>query len=1409
MKYRLYNHFQRFFYPICRFDRAFVFTLFFVTFCLFPATVISQQLVLAPPALTIIEGESGDFTVLLSSEPTAEVTVTIVISDGTEITLDKTELIFTPSNWNQPQRVQILASQNTDLSDHEGILVLIASGADYSESGVTVSPDTVRMGSIGATAQLSADIKDQKGEPIVGIDLEWMSANSSIATVDSTGTVTGVGLGETTIAATVATASGSATILVGDVDNSQSPDRKILETLYQATEGESWVNQDRWLTSAPLDDWYGVDTDSEGYVTELILSNNNLRGVIPSELGKLLRLERMELHGNSLTGPIPQEFGTLSQLEDLILERNLLTGSLPSELGNLSQLENLSLVENRFTGSIPPELSNLSQLKNLSLSVNELTGVIPPELGRLSQLRELSIDYNFLMGSIPSELANLSRLISLSLVGNELTGSIPGALGNLSELEILNLARNEFSGLIPPELGRLSQLTNLVLSINSLTGSIPSELGNLSRLQLLALFDNQLTGSIPSELGNLSQLQELSLADNQLTGSIPSELGNLSQLKKLYLPRNSLMGSIPSELGNLFQLEKLWLFENEFTGSIPPELGNLSQVQILWISSNQLTGSIPPELGTLSQVEDLDLNGNSLTGSIPPEFGNLSQLKGLSMIDNELTGSIPPELGNLTQLESIFLQGNKLSGSIPSELGNLSQLQTLWLFENELTGSIPPELGKLSKLEAIALSKNELTGSIPPELGNLPQLLELILSENSLTGPIPPELGNLPQLQKLWLFQNELTGSIPSELGNITSLIDLHLHENKDLEGLIPRSLTRISPGSLFLDKTEVCRQQDSVFLEWWSKIPGAEGGDCLPEQIERLALMELYNNTNGPMWANATGWGSGDLLDAWHGVTLENRRVIELSLPDNGLTGPIPSEIANLTRLKVLNFIENSLAGPLTEEISLLSDLSELRVDGNQALGGPLGYGLTNLTNLEILSLDGTSLCVSPAPAFQTWYTGIRDTSGKICGNPTEVLLDIPVVYLVQSVQTPQNSVPLVAGRDALLRVFVTGGTVAEPAFFEPLVVATIQEGGGNAHQVTMMRNSDRLTVTADESDLNHSYNAIIPGEFMTQGLTLVVNVDADGRIPRADGSQDRFPATGEAPLNVVSVPAMEVTVVPVLEADMPDRSIFSWTDNIDDNSSEVGLFKYAFPFHEFQASSRDPYVTSLDILSDDGAWRLVLELKALRMLDNATGYYYGAASSLKGVVRGIAIDGDWVSMGKPWDEEFAHEVGHNLDLRHAPCGDPLNTDPDFPHSGGGVGAWGYDFRDGTLISPAYHKDIMGYCYDQGWLSDYYFQKVIDYRERIEDKQRAAMEKSMDESKVMVLWGGVQGGELRIEPPFLATATAQLPEMNGPYRLDGLGQGSVLFSISFTPGEDKFGDQYLGLPFFKWVRYHRMGKRG
>ena len=58
----------------------------------------------------------------------------------------------------------------------------------------------------------------------------------------------------------------------------------------------------------------------------------------------------------------------------------------------------------------------------------------------------------------------------------------------------------------------------------------------------------------------------------------------------------------------------------------------------------------------------------------------------------------------------------------------------------------------------------------------------------------------------------------------------------------------------------------------------------------------------------------------------------------------------------------------------------------------------------------------------------GLRGTGVLI--SPSRVELSAPVVYVNQAIQNLEGSVPLIAGRDALLRVFVTGDQVS---YYEP----------------------------------------------------------------------------------------------------------------------------------------------------------------------------------------------------------------------------------------------------------------------------------------------------------------------------------------------------------------------------------------
>ena len=321
------------------------------------------------------------------------------------------------------------------------------------------------------TLRFAADAYDLNGHRVEGAEFTWSSSEVTVATVDASGLVQGVGEGVATITATAGSAQGTAEITV------ENPDRAVLAALYHATDGPNWVNNDGWLTDAPLGDWYGVDTDRFGRVVRLNLSSR-------------WDPEAQEIVRQGLSGPIPVELASLAHLELLDFWFNNLTGPIPSELGSLTNLRVLWLSSNSLSGPIPPELGNLANLRGLSLGGNALTGAIPPELGGLSGLTELHLGGAALTGPIPSELGSLTNLTELYLDGNALTGPIPSELGNLANLRRLELSRNGFVSLPPGVFGKLSHLSELHLAKNKLDSLPPGTFLGLSSLRILDLEGN-------------------------------------------------------------------------------------------------------------------------------------------------------------------------------------------------------------------------------------------------------------------------------------------------------------------------------------------------------------------------------------------------------------------------------------------------------------------------------------------------------------------------------------------------------------------------------------------------------------------------------------------------------------------------------------------------------------------------------------------------------------------------------------------------------------------------------------------------------------------------------------------------------------------------------------------------------
>ena len=576
-----------------------------------------------------------------------------------------------------------------------------------SAGSVTVSPsaDTIALGD---TLRLTAEAFDENGQLVAGAVFTWSSSNTSAATVEATGLVRGVGEGMATITATAGNALGTAQVTV------ENAGRAALVALYEATDGPNWVNNEGWLTNAPLGEWYGVGTDGFGRVLTLNLGGqwdsereewipHGLQGSIPAELGSLSNLESLTLNNNALTGPIPTELGSLTALRYLLLGGNELTGPIPTELGNLSNLENLFLSSNALTGPIPRSLLQLVNLRLLYLERNE--GLCAPGIASFADWLGAMEEFEgpFCNESDTGVLESLFEAVGGPgwthaegwLGGPVLAGWHGIRADSLGRVTALDLSRNGLAGRLPGNLSELGHMTELRIADNSgLSGRLPSSLATLS----LQTFHYAGTGlCAPADASFREWLS--AIPSHEGTGSECGPLSDREILEALYDATGG-----PNWVNN-----ENWLTDAALGDWYGVRVDNQGRVTALDLDANDLVGPIVPELGSLTNLTRLDLRLNGLTGTIPPTLGNLSSLEYLRLNRSYLTGPIPPELGNLSSLEYLRLNGNELTGPIPPELGNLSSLEYLRLNGNQLTGPIPPGLGNLSSLEYLRLNGNWAT----------------------------------------------------------------------------------------------------------------------------------------------------------------------------------------------------------------------------------------------------------------------------------------------------------------------------------------------------------------------------------------------------------------------------------------------------------------------------------------------------------------------------------------------------------------------------------------------------------------------------------------------------------------------------------------------------------------------------
>jgi hypothetical protein len=141
----------------------------------------------SPSTLIVNEqGTPGTLDVSLTQQPTGNVMVTLTTDNGA-VSLDKTQLTFTPQDYSDPQPVAVSAPADPDTADGADVIRLNASGLTERTVAVTIHDDDIQAIKDDAPATL---VLDENGTATFGVWLAFKpSGPVSVSVTSASGAV--------------------------------------------------------------------------------------------------------------------------------------------------------------------------------------------------------------------------------------------------------------------------------------------------------------------------------------------------------------------------------------------------------------------------------------------------------------------------------------------------------------------------------------------------------------------------------------------------------------------------------------------------------------------------------------------------------------------------------------------------------------------------------------------------------------------------------------------------------------------------------------------------------------------------------------------------------------------------------------------------------------------------------------------------------------------------------------------------------------------------------------------------------------------------------------------------------------------------------------------------------------------
>ncbi|MEP7126823.1 MAG: hypothetical protein ABJE95_38185 [Byssovorax sp.] len=420
-----------------------------------------------------------------------------------------------------------------------------------------------------------------------------------------------------------------------------------------------------------------------------------------------------------------------------------------------------------------------------------------------------------------------------------------------------------------------------------------------------------------------------------------------------------------------------------------------------------------------------------------------------------------------------------------------------------------------------------------------------------------------------------------------------------------------------------------------------------------------------------------------------------------------------------------------------------------------------------------------------------------------------IKEIALYQAVKRPlmaggmaaTSDIPIVAGRDALLRVFV------DVDMSHVLTGRVFFDDGGAPIEV-----KQTIAMSSTDAKLDSTLDFDIPGARITPNTKYHVAVGEIEAEPTENALAPTYPAMGSDPMPGESIGAtLKIMLAPISYkgsvASLTPKRIQEYTDG----------FRAMYPAPTVVVTVRDkPIVWTQTVGANGQGWSELLDHVAQTRVSDKTPpdvYYFAPFAPTAsfgqfcggGCVAGLGLLGTGndsfsraaIGLGYEGDADgiitAVHETGHNHGRTHAPCQVP-DPDPQYPHKGGVDGVWGYNFVTKQLFPPTI-TDMMGYC-TPVWISDYTFKglfnriKIVNGVQRVEIPE--ALRNRMYDRALVNADGTLQWlPSMRLdEPPTTEDQQAIVVESEGVaettkasfYRFDHLAGGIAVWPATERP---------------------------